>query len=288
MSEATKRISAVWSYSVYGGDTNAYYAPIVNNIILARQEKAIVAISTTIHYEGKVREFFRDYLDEIQIVSYDHAALCAYPKILRFLIPNVLKSNFYFFKDSDSIVTAKEVRIMREWMSIATPFAMFIRDHPLHVAPIMAGMFGISSDVADFLTNAADRAFLAEVPQFNDPYSYDQDWLRADVYPELVERAYVYTSFLFYSAENVRRIDRESQGSAFIGAQAHYKYPVLLERTEFYDWYGAGLLCAPSLIENTPLYGRVRPTLMLAFFYTIARTIFGRYSKNRKQDETQL
>lgn len=278
MSLAPKKILAVWSYSIYGDDVDAYYAPVIKNIILARQENAMVAISTTTHYEGKVRKFFLQYLDEIQIVSYESEFLCAYPKILRFLIPNILKSNFYFFKDSDSVVTAKEVRIMQEWMTDAAPGAMFIRDHPLHVAPIMAGMFGIASTFAGFLTKAAERSFLTAKPQFNDPYSYDQDWLKSNVYPDLVNRAKVYTSFLFYSKENVCRIERESHGAGFIGAQAHCIYPVRFESSEFYDWYGADLMCAPSVLEKTPLHGRVRPTLILAFLYTMARSLFGHYN----------
>ncbi len=272
MSKESK-VKVIWSYSIYGGDIGTYYAPVVSNILLARQEGALVAISTTARDEAKVRHFFRGYLDEILIVSYDSMELCAHPKILRFLIPNVLKSDFYFFKDSDSIVTMKEARIMREWMANVTPVAMIIRDHPLHVAPIMAGMFGIAWAAAEFLTNSANQTFLAVEPRFRGRYSYDQDWLMTDVYPELVERAHVYSSFLFYSRENVRRIERESSGSGFIGAQTHCPYPPLLERAAFYNWYGPGLLCAPSLIKNSFFYGRVRPTLTVAYVYTWSRSL---------------
>jgi hypothetical protein len=275
----------IWSYSIYGDDIVTYYAPVVSNILLARQEGAIVAISTTLSDEAKVRDYFSEYLDEIRIVSYDSLEQCSHPKILRFLIPNVIKSDFYFFKDSDSIVTMKEARIMRDWMATVTPVAMIIRDHPLHVAPIMAGMFGIASTFANYLTNSAYEAFFAASPRFRDHYSYDQDWLMTDVYPELVECADVYSSFLFYSGENVRRIERESSGSEFIGAQIRFPYPLLLERAAFYKWYGPGLLCAPSQIKKSFFYGRVRPTLVLAYLYTLLKTLLGSRIVTGSQDD---
>lgn len=267
--------TVIWSYSIYGGDLVTYYAPVVSNILLARKEGAIVAISTTASDEEKVRDYFSEYLNEIQIVSYGSQELCLYPKILRFLISNVIESDFYFFKDSDSIVTIKEARIMREWIATDTPVAMIIRDHPLHVAPVMAGMFGIASTLANYLTNSAHEAFLAVSPRFRGDYSYDQDWLMNDVYPDLAKRAHVYSSFLFYSGEKVLRIKRESRGSEFIGAQIHFEYPPLLESAALYNWYGQGLLCAPSLIKKSFFYGRVRPTIVVAYVYTWLKALLG-------------
>lgn len=269
------RPTVVWSYSIYGNDFETYYKPVINNIHLARQEGAVIAISIKASEERQIRHFFKAYEDEIKIVTYENPAFCEYPKILRFLIPKILNADFYFFKDSDSLVTNKEVRIMRSWMKVIQSEAMIIRDHPLHVAPIMAGMFGISSKIAELIIDSVNSTFLTKQPRFINPYSYDQDWLMRDVYPWLIKRTNVYSSFLYYSGESVTSIERESSGSAFIGAQQHYPYQTKLKKAPFYSWYGDNLLCAPSFLKNFLfLYGRVRPTLVIAYLYTKLINLF--------------
>jgi hypothetical protein len=276
------RAAAVWSYSIYGDDIETYYKPVISNIHLARQEGAVVAISARANEERQIRHFFKEYENEIKIVIYENSDLCEHPKVLRFLISEALDADFYFFKDSDSVVTRKELRIMKEWMAVSTSAAMIIRDHPLHVAPVMAGMFGISSEIAGFITGSVNKAFLTNQPRFRNSYSYDQDWLMSDVYPWLVKRANVYSSFLYYSGENVTRIEREPTGAGFIGAQTHNQYPPQLEKAPFYSWYGDDLLCAPSFLKNFFFYGRVRPTLAFSYLYMKLKSIFHFHTKTNR------
>jgi hypothetical protein len=262
------RASVVWSYSIYGDDFETYYKPVISNIHLARQEGAVVAISARANEGRQIQRFFKEYESEIKIVVHENPVLCKHPKVLRFLISEALDADYYFFKDSDSVVTNKELRIMRAWIADSTSEAMIIRDHPLHVAPIMAGMFGVSSKFAEFVSDSANKAFLTNRIRFQNPYSYDQDWLMRDVYPRLINRASVFSSFLYYSGENVTTIEREFNDDDFIGAQRHYQYQPHLKHAPFYSWYGNNLLCAPSLLNNLFIYSKVRPTIFFAYLYT--------------------
>lgn len=266
---------AVWSYSIYGENVDCYYSPVLVNIRIARENNAKIVISTTDEYEEKVRNFFRDFLDEIIIITYRKVTLCNHPKVLRFIVSEWVQSNFYFFKDSDSIVTQREIEIMEHWMANRNSEVLIVRDHPLHVAPIMAGMFSVSSKVAKYLANSTLYEFDSKRTRFLNNYSYDQDWLMNAIYPIFVKFSDVYSSFLFYSGERGYLIPRSKSGFDFIGAQTHINYPTGIEDNEFYGWYGDGLLCAPSYLRYTFFFGKVRPTIIAAFIYSKVANWFG-------------
>lgn len=266
---------AVWSYSIYGENVDCYYSPVLVNIRIARKNNAKIVISTTDEYEEKVRNFFRDFLDEIIIITYRKVTVCNHPKVLRFIVSERVQSKFYFFKDSDSIVTQVETEIMEHWMANCNSEVLIVRDHPLHVAPIMAGMFGVSSKVAKYLANSTLYEFDSKRPRFLNNYSYDQDWLMNVIYPIFVKFSDVYSSFLFYSGERGYLIPRSKSGFDFIGAQTHINYPARIEDNEFYGWYGDGLLCAPSYLRYTFFFGKVRPTIIAAFIYSKVTNWFG-------------
>ena len=261
-------MKAVWSYCIYGYDHTRYYFPVVSNIQSARMVNALVVISTTEQFKSSVQEYFNSYLNEIVIISCENKSLSSFPKMLRFLISKKIDADYYFFKDSDSIVTNREMQIMQDWMILPKPRAMILRDHPMHVAPIMAGMFGLSKCLAENLADHILNDFFTNSQEFDNPYSYDQDWLMTDFYPKINHIADVYSSFLFYSNENLHRIEREVCGSKFIGAQSHAIYAKTVVELDFFSFYGSETLCAPSVLAKTAFYGKVRPTITIAFIYT--------------------
>jgi hypothetical protein len=127
----------IWSYSVFGLNTEVYYKPMLENIRLAKSNNVKIVISTTEQYLNLIEDYFSQELENIHIVTFSSKKYTGLETILRFLIVDKLDADYYFIKDSDSTVTARELYIMNHWMLISKLSYMIIRDNPLHVAPII-------------------------------------------------------------------------------------------------------------------------------------------------------
>lgn len=262
----TKSDKSIWSYSLYGDNYESYFKPLIENIKISAENNAIVVLNVLDSDLDRVKQYFKRYLGAICIFSYDSTRHTNYPKVLRFLAPYKIQSNFYFFKDSDSVVTDKEKLIMKEWMNSVNPIALIVRDHPLHIAPIMAGMFGVNRELSIKIANSALGYFTVRKGSHFNLYSYDQDWLARNIYPEIVGDAHVNTSFFYYSGERVKRINREIDGHKFIGAQVYKRVSIgLVPPDPYMNLYGEDLLSLPYFSKLAFLYGKVRPTLYVAY-----------------------
>jgi hypothetical protein len=106
----------------------------------------------------------------------------------RFRIRELGTPERIIFRDSDSIVSRREAAAIGEWLSSGLS-AHIIRDHPLHFAPIMAGLWGFKPALFPW--------FGAEVQDFKflDKYGSDQDFLAQRVYPRIIDSALVHASF---------------------------------------------------------------------------------------------
>jgi len=249
-----------------------YFKPLLEVIKLAKQVGARVVINAPRSSVVSINSYFKDHLSDFTLLDYEDSISDISPKILRFLVPLYVDSDFYFYKDSDSLVIDKELVIMKHWMSSINPVCMIIRDHPQHVSPILAGMFALSRSQALSVASNA-KTYFKNSKNVGNEYSYDQDWLMDRVYPKIRKSAIVYSSYFFYVGETVHRIGRSSYGDLHIGAQSiNSKYSE--NKFDFYkSVYGDKLLCLPysSLINRALprlLYGRVRPTLLLAFIFS--------------------
>lgn len=262
----------IWSYSVYGNNHEMYFKPLLKVIPLANSIGATVVINTPRAYHAAVLNYFHAFINQIVVLVHDGAIAENYPKILRFLVPIHIYSKYYFFKDSDSLVETKELAIMEHWMKSENTTCMIIRDHPQHVTPILAGMFASTREHALIIATAAEKYFVVAPSKFNS-YSYDQDWLMDQIYPVIKESAQVYTSYFFYTGERVFKINRSLPGCTHIGSQC-LQSPPSSSRCRWCDSiYGNDLLRVPFVICFNRLfprliYGRVRPTLILAFIYS--------------------
>lgn len=273
----TEPLSSVWCYSIYGNEYDKYYYPIIENIKISKYFGARIFIHTNRQYEKNVKEYFAKYIFDIDVVVHNDSYSVDFPKILRFLTSKFIESDFYFFKDSDSVVTEKELVLMNEWMNSNNPTALIMRDHPLHIAPIMAGMFGLNRGLSIKIADSALGYFANQKRSHFNLYSYDQDWLARNIYPEIVENAHVNTSFFYYSGERIKRMSRQIYDQKFIGAQEYKKSSRDSENLVGYmNLYGEDLLSLPYFSKFAVLYGKVRPTLYAAYLIKkIKKIIYG-------------
>ena len=260
--------NSVWCYSIYGTDAEKYYEPMLSNIKIAKHHGVALVLHTNKKSETQVRNFFRDNLEEIMLFVHNDEYAEYFPKILRYLSSEKIDSKFYFFKDSDSIVTLKEIEIMNRWMHTSNPIALIIRDHPLHISLILAGMFGANKNLSQYIAKSAEEFFLKRKPGYYNKYSYDQVWLARKIYPTIVDKADVNTSFFYYREEKITRIKIDLKNHQYIGAQAYKQSLNSPENLEGYlRLYGPNLLTLPYFPKLSFLYGRVRPTLAVAYLF---------------------
>ncbi len=258
------KISTVWCYVLYGRDTLKYFDAMHHNIILAENNGARVVICTLSSDEPFVREYFKDYLSRIDILSFDRDMECKYPKFLRYLVPLLLSADYYFYKDSDSIVTQTEIRRMNEWVSMDNTSCLIFRDHPLHVAPILGGMFSLKKSLAKKVACSLNEMLSQGAVKHKDPYLYDQLWLSENVYPLVHFDSIVYTSHLFYFGENYRSTREEWDSINHIGAQ-HFELEGANKKLLSYEaYYDSGLLSLPFFKDVAVIYQRARIVIFAA------------------------
>jgi hypothetical protein len=263
----------VWSYSVFGFNTEVYYKPMLENIRLAKSNKVKIVISTTEQYLNTIKDYFSQELEYIHIVTFPSGKYTGLETILRFLVVEKLDADFYFIKDSDSTVTARELYIMNHWMLISKLSYMIIRDNPLHVAPILSGMFGFRKNVKYIVSHSCINTFSGLNSKLN--YGFDQLWLTEKIYNIIVAETQVYSSYFYFSNENLIRLSRINSYD-FIGAQSLGNMNPNSKENDFLHLYGDKLLSLP-FISTIPqyfsrlIYGRVRPSIYLSYFLKLIK-----------------
>jgi hypothetical protein len=157
---------------------------------------------------------------------------------------------------------------MDDWLCTNAPSFMIIRDHHLHVFPILAGMFGASRKVANLLAASAETNFFSKKSKFKNTYSYDQDWLRSEIYHKVISNALVYSNYFYFSGERLRQTEENNSFTKFIGAQENLGV-IDIERNRRYLWmYADGMLQLPYYKYIEFMYKKVRVNLILAYLYT--------------------
>lgn len=262
----------VWAYCIYGDEESKYYDPMIFNIEKASIIGAKIVVHTTIESEKKVIDYFQGY-HSVQVIVHQGETQKKWAKALRFITPTYVDADFYFYKDSDSIVTEKEIKISTDWMLAKDSQALIIRDHPVHVTPILAGMFAVKSVLGKEIASKAARYFFEKGNSLvTDDYSYDQAWLAKVVYPSVIAFASVYTSFFCYWNEKVVRIHPELNNYDYIGAQVYRRHSGMKESIPYMALYNGKLLSLPYIPQFALLHGRVRPSLLSAYLLS---KIFG-------------
>ena len=132
--------SVAWSYSLYGKDLN-YYKPLLSNILIAKEKGIKVYISVLESEYHFIKSFFSDLSQDIIFIKYDDNYRTR-EKLLRYLSISLIECDIIHFKDSDSLITERELHYMKYWESSSYDY-LIIRDHPLHYSKILAGLFSI-------------------------------------------------------------------------------------------------------------------------------------------------
>jgi len=275
--QSPKRI--YWSYSIYGVDYTKYYEPVLSEIVLAISLNINVIISTTDKFEKAVIFYFRDYLSFLNIRIFSSMKFNKKEKILRYIVLDSIEYDFVFVKDSDSNTSSRELFIMTNWMNLNFKNCLIIRDHELHISPILAGMFGFNKQIGSLIVDNCKLFFNNFDVNDNNIYIYDQIWLARNIYPLIIDKSLVYTRYFLFQGEKYARIPKSEFGNNdFIGAQRFFEKNNSPERN-FLKFYKQDLLSIPY-VKSLPyflfnrIYNRVRPSIYLAFLLSKIKSLF--------------
>lgn len=202
------------SYSLYGNNPR-YTLPLLENS----------RISTSLYHDWTIYVYHdntvsQDYLNQlkqnnvvtINIEKSDHLNLP--PKMWRFLPIKNSNIDCVVFRDSDSLLTQRERDLVTAWEQ-SDKLVHIIRDHPLHIAPILAGMFGMKRDSFSILSNLIQ----SNAPIIKSrPIDYDQVFLADHFYPIIRNNALIHVSFFKFWDEQVIKIEPVTDGCNYIGA----------------------------------------------------------------------
>ncbi|MUJ26412.1 hypothetical protein GNP73_00235 [Aliivibrio fischeri] len=254
----------VWSYCLYGRNIDLYYKPLLINLDIARKLNVKVVLFTTLSECNFVKDYFQEFIDILKVVSINKRFI----KLHRYLAPDYIQGDYYFYKDTDSVITMRELTYSINWCKEINSSAMLVRDHPLHISPIMGGMFALNSDLAKILSHKVIMSLDNPKKLSRNTYLYDQLWLTHYIYPLIAKKAHVYSSFFYYKNEHVVDISHDRDAKDFIGAQykENAQRSLVLESYSKYYRTSKGLTL-PFIRKFSFLYQKVRLVLFFARVY---------------------
>jgi hypothetical protein len=134
--------------------------------------------------------------------------------IWRFLASTHPSAEAVIFRDTDSILTRREKRAVDEWLASDRDVHL-IRDHPLHISPVMGGMFGVRGQPRTLLASLIQQGLeTGKLVNYGD----DQRFLSSQFYPRIKRQALVHTSLIKYVFEYAAPLPPEAADESFIGA----------------------------------------------------------------------
>lgn len=144
----------------------------------------------------------------------------------RWLACRVPEVKAIIFRDSDSVLGAREKYLVDEWLN--SPHEVhLIRDHPQHTSPVMAGMFGIKGAAIALLAEMVDKH---QAGYRKHVYGDDQAFLNERFYPKIKAGALVHTSSVRYLFELAHSLPPCKPGELFIGA---YEFATPAEQASY-------------------------------------------------------
>ena len=179
------------------------------------------------------------------------------PKFWRFLPVFENDIEVLIVRDSDSIFSNREVSLVNEWYNSKTEFHI-LRDHQLHIAPILAGMFGIKKDFFQiFSAELLSRKSLIT----SKTYNADQIFLADYIYKKIRNNCTIHTSYFAFKDERFVRIMKTADISNFIGS-------VFIDNHEINNSFinYNFMIGVPFWFAKLLRY-KIRPVLYLSFFF---------------------
>lgn len=104
----------------------------------------------------------------------------------RFFVADDPTVRRFLCRDCDSRMTGRELSAVREWLESGLPFHV-MRDHIMHMEPVMGGMWGGTAGHLPPLRPAAERFVAARSARWNDQH-FLADWL----WPRIADRVLVH------------------------------------------------------------------------------------------------
>jgi hypothetical protein len=176
------------SFSLFGNNLK-YYLGILDNIALANE-----------HYPNcDIIIYFEDtsYFNLVELESFDHIRIEKMGQskhmsgmFWRFHSIEHSLYDFFLFRDADSRITLRESSMVNEWLNSGKNLHI-IRDHPMHNAPILGGMWGIRKD----LQNKLQHALLSYNPRGY--YGEDQEFIWKHVYKMNRKNRFIHDPYFF-------------------------------------------------------------------------------------------
>lgn len=245
------------TYSLYG-NSNRYIEPLISN------SKNLNAFykgwSLRVYHDDSVPNSVLEILSEngvhlinILDTSFSHFA----PKFWRFLPVFEDNIDVLIVRDSDSIFTFREVNLVNYWLNSKFLFHI-LRDHQLHISPILAGMFGIKKKFFPFFAN---ELLKQEYLISSTLYNADQIFLANHIYKKIINSCVVHTSFFAFKDEKFIKILKAKDVNNFIGSVFIDNFKT---NNSFinYDF----IIGVPFWIAKLLRY-KIRPVLYLSFIF---------------------
>jgi len=128
------------------------------------------------------------------------------PMLWRILPANTPDIEIFVVRDCDSRLTKREKAAVDEWLASSKGFHS-MRDHPLHTAKIMGGMWGMKHNC---VPNIVELAIQANLPHRRNA---DQEFLENQIYPLIKDNVMIHDEF----HETNKPFPTKRIGRAFVG-----------------------------------------------------------------------
>ncbi|WP_318422406.1 hypothetical protein [Photobacterium leiognathi] len=189
----------IFSCCLYGNDKR-YIDPLFSNDLEYIQNFLNVNCSFYIYCNNDVEDDVKLRLVKYgyKVIDVDFRALNMGAMFVRYLPIIEELSDIVCVRDTDCCYSDTELVLIKEWLGSKYDFHI-IRGHPLHIYPIMGGLFSIrGEEVYNFKKIFHENINLAQSSKYNQ----DQLFLARKIYPEITNKALVHTVRLAYSNEN--------------------------------------------------------------------------------------
>ena len=246
------------SYTLYGNDKR-YLDPLFEN---ARNlDKYYPGWIMYVYHDRTVKAPYLNKLSNLGVILHNVEKSEIPPKLWRYMAVLDQNNEYVIFRDADSSLSLRESILVNEWIKSEYSYHI-MRDHPLHIAPIMAGMFGAKKSGFPRISKIIQNKNLSQLTR---SYDYDQVLLADFLYPDIYTESMIHTSFFKFKDEVICKIDPVDD---YIGAIACDKNASIKEDS---------LLFKPT--PGIPYYlarmlrYRVRPVLYASNFYGFLKKI---------------
>jgi hypothetical protein len=195
------------SFSLFGDDPK-YFNGLIKNIDLSQEIYPtcdIVVYATDTHTQTLKQIGTPEHVKIISMgESLDLSGMFWRFKALE--IPNY---GYYIFRDVDSRLSRRESVMVEEWLASEKNLHV-IRDHPMHNAPVLGGMWGIRCDYKNVILKSL------EINVAEGYYGEDQEFLWEYVYKPYRRDLVVHDRYFLREASSVKRGKRPPDHS-YIG-----------------------------------------------------------------------